>query len=194
MSKVKIDIGKLTAERMKQVDSLLTVELNPNDPSLEEQLSMGDNWDDPSEITKHMDMQPLWYARWASLYRAKQSELRLSSEKFKTWYSVTRQEVYDILYDENIENGMTPNNAKPVEKSVDARFDFIYRNPNPETDEELKCVMEYNEYKDQVEKLEYEVDQLKIVVEALIQRKDMLISLGSMVRTMLDHKLKIQRK
>ena len=59
----------LIREQSKLAKKDLIVELNPNDPSLSEQLTLGDNWNDPKAVTEAVDMHPMFYARWLTKKR-----------------------------------------------------------------------------------------------------------------------------
>ncbi len=187
----KVNLEDAIQKKIDSVIKMLDVDtLDPDDLNLSEQITLGDKWDDPFELTKAMDRQPMYYARWATLLRRLKRDRQKITSEFDVWLSITRDRVQKKLFDENIESGMTANNAKPTQPTIESRFNKLYVDPKS-----LKPQLhqEYMKYKKPVDEIEYKVDVVEVIVKAFEQRKDMMISLGSLVRGMIDNQLLIYK-
>lgn len=184
-----LDYSKLIQAKIDEAVDLLDVTLDVDDPSLAEQITLGDKWDDPFALTKAMDTQPLYYSRWATLLRKLKKQKQEVQQKFDVWVSIIKENLSEEIFSENIDSGMTANNAKPTNVAIENRFNKYY--VSEEGAEDLH--QEYIEMKKSVDDIEAMIDTVEIVVKAFEQRKDMLISLGSLVRSMVDNQLMIYR-
>lgn len=176
------------SKKIEQAREMLDVPLDPNDVNLSEQLTLGDRWDDPFELTKAMDRQPLYYARWATLLRKLKKEKQKLQQKLDVWMSITKDEIQEEIFQENIKSGMTANNAKPTNQAVENRFNKYC------SDNKTAYHTEFAEYNTPVQQIDDSIDIVDVIVKAFEQRKDMFISLGSLVRSMIDNKLMIYRQ
>lgn len=176
------------SKKIEQAREMLDVPLDPNDINLSEQLTLGDRWDDPFELTKAMDRQPLYYARWATLLRKLKKEKQKLQQKLDVWMSITKDEIQEEIFQENIKSGMTANNAKPTNQAVENRFNKYC------SDNKTAYHKEFAEYNIPVQQIDDSIDIVDVIVKAFEQRKDMFISLGSLVRSMIDNKLMIYRQ
>lgn len=184
----EFNLSEAFKKKIEQATSMLDVPLDPNDVNLIEQLTLGDNWDDPFALTKAMDRQPLFYARWATLLRKLKKERQKLQQKYDVWMSISKEEIQDEIFSENVKSGMTANNAKPTNQSVENRFNKYT------SDEKTDLYKQCGEYKQPVDEIDGYIDTVDIIVKAFEQRKDMMISLGSLVRSMIDNQLLIYRQ
>ena len=187
--KNKLNLSEKIDKKIEEAIKLFDVTLDADDPGLIDQVTLGDNWDDPFALTKAMDTQPLYYARWATLLRKLKKERQECQQRYNVWVSIAKEEINDEIFEENKSSGMTANNAKPTNQAVENRFNKYYI--SEEGDEEF-----HNGYLENIsplEKVDLQIDTVEIVVKAFEQRKDMLISLGSLVRSMVDNQLLIYR-
>ena len=175
-------------KRIEQAAEMLDVPLDPNDVTLTEQLTLGDKWDDPFTLTKAMDRQPLYYARWATLLRKLKKEKQRQQQKLDVWMSITKDELQEEIFAENVKAGMTANNAKPTNQSVENRFNKYC------SDSKTTYYNQMIEYNTPVQEIYDQIDIVDVIVKAFEQRKDMLISLGSLVRSMVDNQLMIYKQ
>lgn len=181
------DIRKMFSNKIEQAIATLDVPLDSDDPALIDQLTLGDRWDDPFELTKAMDRQPLYYARWATLLRKLKKERQIIQQKYSVWESIAKEQIQDEIFNENVKSGMTANNAKPTNQSVENRFNKYCSDPK------ISYSEEYIEYHGKLDEIEEQTATVETIVKAFEQRKDMFISLGSLVRSMIDNKLLIYR-
>lgn len=186
-----IDVRELSSmmdQRIQQAVSFFDVKLSPDDPGLGEQLTLGNNWDDPFALTKAMDTQPVFYSQWATILRKLKREKQQLQMEYDVWQSTIKDQLTSDIFNENIHLGMTANNSKPTNQSVDNRFNSIYVNVAGAGH------ADYIHYREPVDTIDEKIDTIEIVVKAFEQRKDMLISLSSLVRGMIDNQLMIYRK
>jgi hypothetical protein len=182
------DIRKMFSNKIEQAIATLDVPLDSDDPDLIDQLTLGDKWDDPFELTKAMDRQPLYYARWATLLRKLKKERQIIQQKYSVWESIAKEQIQDEIFNENVKSGMTANNAKPTNQSVENRFNKYC------SDKTISYSEEYKEYHGELDEIEEQTATVETIVKAFEQRKDMFISLGSLVRSMIDNNLLIYRQ
>ncbi len=175
-------------KKIEQAIEMLDVPLDPNDVTLVDQLTLGDKWDDPFTLTKAMDRQPLYYARWATLLRKLKKERQRIQSKYDVWMSITKDEIQDEIFNENVKAGMTANNAKPTNQAVENRFNKYC------SDLKISYHEKYVEYYTPLDEIEEQIDIVDVIVKAFEQRKDMFISLGSLVRSMIDNQLMIYKQ
>ncbi len=187
--KVQVDYSTLISNKINEAIEMLDVSLDTDDPKLINQITLGDNWDDPFALTKAMDTQPLYYSRWATLLRKLKKMKQEYQQKYDVWASIIKENLTEEIFDENVQSGMTANNAKPTNQAVENRFNKYY--VSDEGDESMHA--EYLEMRKQIDNIDNQIDTVDIVVKAFEQRKDMLISLGSLVRSMVDNQLMIYR-
>lgn len=175
-------------KRVKDAKDSLDVSLNPNDPTLIEQMSLGEDWDDPERLAKALDMHSLWRARWSKMLKTLRGEKEKLENKYKTWESIKKEEIYDELFQGNIDEGMTANNAKPTNTTVERRFQKDYVDPEAESHKE------YQNHKKPLDILNQRIDNISVVVEAFDARTQMLIQLSGLLRSMIDNKIYIPKK
>ena|ERR1035437_3933715 len=174
---------ELLNKRLKEVDNLFDVELNPNDPKLSDQITLGDRWDNPAELNKALDMQPLWHARWANIRRKLMNEKAMLQQKLDVYVSKKKEMLKRKIYKRNIKKGMTKNNARPNISDVDRRFISL-------SDKDKK----YQRIKKPLDEVQERLDAVSLVVDAFKERTGTLIALGHMVRSMIEKDLIIYTK
>jgi hypothetical protein len=170
--------------KIADAEKFLIVDLNPNDPNLLDQLTLGDDWDNPFKLSQAMDSHSSLYARWATMLKILKQEHKRLIERKIAWESNIKKKIEVKLFKANKLKGMTANNAKPTGASIDYKFNSIYNSKN-----EI-----FNKYNDPILKLENEIDIINIIVKAFEQRKDMLVGLGHLLRSMLEKDLLIHKK
>lgn len=181
------NIREMYNKKIEQAISTLDVPLDKDDPDLIDQLTLGDKWDDPFELTKAMDRQPLYFARWATFLRKMKKERQRVQQIYGTWESITKEQIQDEIFQENVKSGMTANNAKPTNQSVENRFNKYC------SDTKTEYYQNYNKFHGELDEIEEQTAVVETIVKAFEQRKDMFISLGSLVRSMIDNQLLIYR-
>lgn len=189
----ELEAIKLQMEKSKNYLDPVNLEMDETD--LIDIITLGDNWDDPMALMKAMDEHPTYFARWSYVYRFVQNKLDGYKEQYKVWEAKKKDELREQIFDENESGGMTPNNAKPTDSSVNTRFLKHYHQdckPTEEVGEQdikdyLLMMKKINIYTARVEKL-------KIVVEAFKQRTSMLVSMASLLKSMVDNNLLIMKK
>lgn len=184
----KKTLSEMIDEKIEQARAVFDVELDSDETDLLEQMTLGRNWDDPFAITKAMDTQPLYFARWATLLKRLKKEKQIIENKFNVWKSIVKEDLADEIFDENKTAGMTANNAKSSLSSVENRFNKYYV-----SGEDVEMNKEYLKYHDPLDQINEKIDITDITVKAFEQRKDMLISLGSLIRSMVDNNMLIYR-
>ena len=102
--------------------------------------------------------------------------------------SITKDELQEEIFAENVKAGMTANNAKPTNQSVENRFNKYC------SDSKTTYYNQMIEYNTPVQEIDDQIDIVDVIVKAFEQRKDMLISLGSLVRSMVDNQLMIYKQ
>jgi hypothetical protein len=185
------NISSQIEQAIERARKALEVELDPNDSDLINQITLGDGWDDPAVLTKALDRQPLYYARWATLLRNLKKERSRLSTRYDAWMAIKKESLAAAILKENIESGMTASTGKPTGTAIDQRFisDYVaLKKSNKDKHDE------YLKYKKPIDSIEEKIDTAEIVVKAFEQRKDMLISLSSIVGKMTDSGLLIYRK
>ncbi len=140
-----------------------------------------------------MDRQPIYFARWATLLKKTKRQYQGHLAKFNTFNSVVKEKMSEKIFADNIKKGMTANNAKPTVTAIDGRFENEVVGGNWTEPSIRKYHEEFIKLKNNVEVWEQRIDSIDIVVKAFEQRKDMLISLGALVRSMIDNKLFIYK-
>lgn len=169
--------------QIERARSALDVKLNPNDPELIHQVTLGNQWDDPNVLAAALDMQPLYYARWATMLRILRRQRDKVSQRYSVWESIVKDTIAKQIYNENIDKGMTANNARPVQQVVQDRFNSKYiRKGKNNTKEHTQ----YLEYKSAVDSVEEKIDLVEVIVKAFEMRANTLIALGHLVRTMIE--------
>jgi hypothetical protein len=187
-----MDILESVQERLKQIREYVWIkDVGAEEESLASQLTLGDDWDNPFKLSKALDQHSAIYARWASvLKRLKNARNQLQLKK-DAWESEKREQIAGIIFEENVAAGMTASNAKPTEGAIKDRFKSVYLKTNDKgsfTDEESV------EFIRPVVKIDEAIDTIEPIVKALELRKDMLMSMGSLVRAMIDNQLFVYRK
>lgn len=176
--------------KISEITNLLDAELDENSDSLFDQITCGDNWDNHNVLMKAMDKQPILYAQWAYLLKSLKHERNKIQAQLDVWTSNKKEAIAEQIYDTNIEGGMTPNNAKPTGGVVDNAFKIKYM----EVDDEGDWVDEdYGEFQELLEKYDLKIMKVEIIVEAFKQRKDMLITMGSLLKGVIDNQLYINK-
>lgn len=179
------DMKNIISKRVKEVNDYLNVELNPDDPTLAEQITLQNKWDDPFALTKAMDMQPTYYARWATILR----NIKVKREKiravYNVWESEKKNKIRRLIYLERKKNGLTDKQASQniTQAMVDDRFNIKYNYDN-----KIYC-----KYKLPLDKVEKEYDEVKIIVDAFAQRKDLLVAYGHLVGNMVKSGIMVMR-
>jgi len=161
----------------------LEVELNPDDPTLAEQLMLGDRWNDPAVVTNAVDQHPMFYARWNTLYKHLKRELKVASEMYDVWESSKREIIAAKMFSKNVDSGMTPNNAKPTTAQVNDKFNRLYKTIDS------KGYEQYVAKHKRVEELEIQIDIADVVVKAFEHRKDMMLSFMSFIKFQYENNL-----
>ena len=110
---------------------------------------------------------------------------------FNSYVASKKEEIRDDLYEENIKAGKTPNNAVPTQSQIDNKFKIVYE----EVDDNGEYTDgDYEKYNIMVSDIEDEVAKVEIIVKAFEQRQSMLISMGSLVKGMMDNNIHIKKK
>ena len=183
------NVAEILENKIRAAQDALDVSLNVDDPDLIDQITLGEKWDDPFALTKAMATKPMNYAHWATLLRKLKREKQILQSSFDVWVSCIKNDLADDIFQENINSGMTASQSKPTGNTIDNRFNYDYiKVPNTEN------YNEYMEYYRPLQQIDEKIDIVEIVVKAFEQRKDMLISLSSLVRGMVDNQLLIYRK
>lgn len=174
-------------KKMEEVDSFLNVKLNPNDPNLEEQITLKNNWDNPKELSKAMDMQPAWYARWATVLRHLKSDRMKLKAEYEVWASDRRQRIRILIIKQRKKSGLTDKQALQniTQIMVDDEFNKRYSYTGSQKHVFLK-------YKNPLDSIDDYIDKVTVVVEAFKMRKDLLVVQGYLLRSMLDNKIMIK--
>jgi len=180
----KRDFEDLIQKKISDAEKFLIVELNPNDPMLADQITLGDDWDNPFKLAKALDKHSAYYARWATLLKTLKQKRQRLTERKNVWESKIKKDIENQIFKENKVKGMTANNAKPSSVSVEYRFNSIYNAKNED----------YVKYNKSIINIERQIDIVEVVVKAFEQRKDMLVSMGHLVRTMIEKDLLVCKK
>jgi hypothetical protein len=170
----------------RKVDEVFVVPLDEGDSNLKEQITLGSNWDNPYELSKAMDRQPMWYGQWATLLRELKREREKLQLMYKAWESERKEKLTEIIFQSNKKKGMTSNQAKPSASVVNDRFNSFYIDVNGKYHKKYKKVI------GDLNSVEERIDRIEVVVKVMEQRKDMLISLSSLIRTMIDNHMLIK--
>ena len=124
--KKKISEPNLIINRVKELSNVLfNVDLDAEDEELYSKMIL-ENWDDPDELGKAMSEQPVFYARWAYMKKRLNRDLDRRKSILDVFISDKKEELRTTIYNENIEAGSTPNNAKPSATEIDNRFKIQY--------------------------------------------------------------------
>lgn len=175
------NLNTILEKKISEAKSFLNVKLNPDDPELAKQITLGKNWDNPNEISKALDMQPAWYVRWAYI----NSQLKRNREKIKlefdVWVSNKKMNIREELFRKNKDNGMTDRNARQsiTAAQVEDTFNIKYNYDN-----EI-----FKRKKEKLDKIDTDIEKVSLIVEAFKQRKDTLIELSRMVKSMMENNL-----
>ena len=173
---------ELIQNKLKEARKFLDVRLNPDDPELAEQLTLGSDWDNPSAITRAMDMQPAYYARWATLAKNLEKEREKIQLKFDVWKSKKKLSIREYIREKYIkEKGLTEKQAmeRVTQALVDDKFNSKYNYSNEY----------FLKYKEPLDEIEGEIDKVKLIVKAFEMRRDLLVSMSHLVRSMIDHNI-----
>jgi hypothetical protein len=181
--KNKRDFENLIKNKIADAEEFFTATLNPNDPDLSVQITLGDNWDNPFELTKACDRHSAYYARWATLLRSLKRDRQRLEERKKVWESKIKVEIERRLFELNKQKGMTANNAKPTGASVDYRFSKIYNSSNDT----------FTKYNNPIDEIDKQIDIVEVIVKAFEMRKDMLVSMTHLVNKMIDKDLMVHK-
>ena len=177
------DFQSAMNKQIEKAKSALDVSLNPNDPALINQVTLGDQWDNPSVLAEALDMQPMYYARWATLLRSLKRERDKLKQRYEVWESSVKEKLTKSIYEANVGKGQTPSNAKPSQQSVTDRFNIVYAGRSQKYSEFHD---QYLEYYNPIEEIEEKIDTVEVVVKAFEMRANTLISLSHLVRTMIE--------
>lgn len=181
-------MNDLIKNKIKEVNNFFNVELNPDDPKLSEQITLGKNWDNPFELTKALDMQPAWYARWAYLLKELQNERAKLQSIYDVWASGRRKLIRKKIVKRKLDKGVTITQANNITQSViDDEFNLLYSYNG----EKKKIFLKY---KNPIDEIELQIEKVKIVVDAFKQRKDLLSTMGYLVRSMIENNIMIKKK
>lgn len=178
-------LKNLVDKKLGDAQSFLVTDLTVNDPMLSDQLTLGDDWDNPFKLAQAMDQHSALYARWATVLKLLKQEHKRLVERKNVWESSIKKRIETKLFKENKLKGMTANTAKPTGASVEYRFNYLYNEGKSRT---------FNKYNDPINEIENKIDTVSIIVKAFEQRKDLLVSLGHLLRTMMEKDLLIHKK
>jgi hypothetical protein len=159
-----------------------------DDENLVDVITMGSQWDDPQALISAMNRQPVLYGQWALMLKELKAEQKKVTAKYNAWVSSAKEIISNSLYNKNIEGGMTANKAKPTNSDVDNKFNiYCYQ-------EGHKFNISFIKYTNQLQKLDDNIATTEVVVEALKQRKDMLVSMGYIVQELMKPELYVKKK
>jgi hypothetical protein len=184
---MKTDYRNVIKERMKDLNSFLDVELNPDDPKLVNQITLKGLWDNPKALSKALDMQPAYFARWATMLRnLKKDRMRLQAE-YDVWASNKRQRIRETIINDRKKKGLTSKQASNVTQSmVDDEFNKKYSYTGTHDKYFIK-------YKKPLDDIDEYIDKVTVIVEAFKMRKDLLVVQGYLLRSMMENKLTIMK-
>jgi hypothetical protein len=179
------DFRTLMDEQIENARKALDVSLNPDDPELSDQMTLGGHWDDPAILSTALDLQPLYYARWATLLRSLRRERDKLLQIYSVWESDTKERITQLIYDANVKKGMTPSNSRPTQQQITDKFNsqYVKKGKAPEAEERHNI---YNKYRLPLDKAERQIDIVEVVVKAFEMRSNTLIALAHLLRNMID--------
>ena len=176
-------------KRMDDVRNFLDVELNPDDPSLEEQITLKNSWDNPKELSKAMDMQPAYFARWATVLKHLKTDRAKLDAEYGVWASDRRQKIRALIISKRKKKGLTDKQSEQniTQIMVDDEFNKRYSYTGSQSRIFLK-------YKNPLDEIDRYIDRVSVVVEAFKMRKDLLVVQGYLLKSMLENKIMITGK
>jgi hypothetical protein len=199
-------------KKLQEVKEHLKFKPIEDERTLTELLTLGDEWDRPEVLVRAMDEHPEWEARYAAMLRDVENEKDAAQAKMDFFMSVTLERFEDLIFEANKAKGMTANNAKPTAAKVKGAFTVKIVNGDPDDadpffwdmdeDGEVEAVYEtcgervkkYQELFKELDEAIARYDQIKIITQAFKNRKDMLISISSLVGKLVDNGLIVLRK
>lgn len=113
----------------------------------------------PASLVAHMARIPSDYAYWATIRAELEDELANINHDYNLWHA---EKYGDISSDEN-----TPSKATETHKEA-----LII----------AKCEKEYSEFQNDIKAVENGIRKIKVLLKALEYKKDMLQSIGAMIR------------
>ena len=81
-------------------------------------LSLGEDYDNPDAVLQAADVQNQLYAYYAYLFHHVNKTLDKIETAYALWKSEKELKIYEKLFNQNVDAGMTANNAKPSAVNV----------------------------------------------------------------------------
>lgn len=199
------ELQEAIKKRLREIEDFLQFDPTETDAELAEIMTLGDEWDVPEVVIQALDSHPQYEARYIGLRRTLEIARNRAKDKLAYFEAKTKEWLDETIFDENVTAGMTANNAKPTGPKVNHRFliDIVEGDPkdkraaNPQDADDPTtigdCVKLYRELNGELELAEGAYLQVKIITDALKSRKDLLISMSSLLGRLVDNKLIILR-
>lgn len=173
-------------KRIKEAGKFLDVDLDIDVGKLKNQITLGNDWDDPKAISKALDTQPQIYAYWSTLLVKLKREMKKIEMEFNSWKSMKKIKIRKLLVEKYVtKDKMTRNNAN---KEVTAGMveDYFNSKYNYSNRIFVKKVTPLDD-------ITKAVSEIEIIVSAFKQRKDLLTYLALMVKTMIEKDIWIKK-
>lgn len=169
--------------RIEMLKALLDVPLNEHDPELVDQLTLGDHWDNPELVMRAFDSHPIFSARWQTYLRKTRLHLQATTQALEIFEGTCKETLATTLYEENVKKKMTPGQAKPSAGLIDRAYLLRVVNGSGKLHDKYQSLVSA------VAVLQEKIDLLEVVVEAFKKRHDMLIQMGSLLRTLIENQM-----
>lgn len=178
-----MNTNKLIKDKLKEVDDFFYsgFKFDPNDVTLKEQITLGKDWDNPKKLSMAMDQHSARYIQWAFLMKQLKVQKEKLELKYKVWESKKKEFIRQSIIDKRVKKELTEKQAMQniTQAMVDGKFNIRYNYKN-----EI-----FVKYKKPVDDIDLKLEQVSLVVEAFKQRKDLLVVLGYVVKSMIENNL-----
>ncbi len=183
-----MDYEKAIKERLDAIENFLKFEPVEKEADLVEIMTLGEYWDDPEVVIKSLDQHPQFEARYLGLRRTVEIAKNKVKQKMDFFEATTKEYLSEEIFKANIKAGMTPSNAKPTGPTINNKYLIEVVEGEGGTAEA------YKELAEEFELAEDAFFKVKIITDALRARREMLISMASLLGRLVDNHLIILKK
>lgn len=140
--------------------------------NLMEILDLGDQYDNPDKVLQAGDLLSNLYAYYAMLFHHSNEKLEKYNYLFKIWKSKQEEKIKEKLYNNNIEKGMTANNAKPTAADILNRYN-----------QEIVGTEQEKKWSNIINKWSERVSYLRIMRDTVDRRREIIGNMINLLST-----------
>jgi len=199
---------ELIKKKIEEVKSFLKFDMETDDKSVAEMLTLGGNWDRPEVVMEALDCHAMYEAKWGSLLRRFNLDKAGAESKLKHFEADSKEIIHEIIFADNVGSGMTANNANPTGTKINNFYlvniingdgknsDAFTFEEKPKKDCETfgDRVRLYNQLKFEYDGACEYAEEVELVVRAFKNRSIMLVQMGGLLKSMMDNQIIILKR